>query len=158
MKNTEVMRFVMSALFASLEACYNTVSGCLCLGVRAAPLEFGMTAGQLRPAVIFLLGTLTLRYGQGSGRCCDQAYKSGCKFNHLRDQVHGHLTSPRKGGRCQRTGLTPPTFFHYTCNTGTFVLNSHFDMGIFARRKSNKLFVFARESKRTDRSAFALVA
>lgn len=139
-------------------SCYNTVSGCLCSVVRAAPLEFGMAASQLRPAVIFLLETLTLRYGQGSGRCCDQAYKSGCKFNHLRDQVHGHLTSPRKGGRCQRTGLTPLTLFHYICDTRTLVLKIHLNMGILVCQKSNKISDLTQESKRMGCLAFALAA
>lgn len=138
------------------EPCYNTASGCLCLVVRAAPLVFGMIASQLRLAIIFFLGALALRYGQGFGRGCDQAYKSGCKFNHLRDQVHGHLTSFRKRRRCQRTGLTPLAFSHYSCNTGTYVLKVGIDPEFSRLPYRVHMFVSSYLQKKIARKTSAL--
>lgn len=66
-ENAATFRNILHMLqtLSNRETCYNTASGCPCLGLRATPFDVGKTDRRLSPAVFRLIGALTPCCGHG---------------------------------------------------------------------------------------------
>jgi len=112
---------------SACETCYNTVSGCPCLDVRATPFVFVKTVCQLLTAVFVRTRTLAPCCGHGLDHQRRQARQRSNKPHHLDNQVHGQLTSSLRERRCQHTGLTPLTTPNYTIKSNIRSFLPHID-------------------------------
>ena len=118
---------VSSDDISTYKTCYNTASGCPCLGLRATPFDIGKTDRRLSPAVFRLIGALTPCCGHGLDHQRRQARQRSDKPHHLDNQVHGQLTSFPQGRRCQHTGLIPLTSSNYIIKSNMCSLFTHTD-------------------------------
>lgn len=112
---------------SNCETCYNTASGCPCLGLRATPLDVGKTVRRLPPAVFRFTGALAPCCGHGLDHQRRQARQRSDKPHHLDNQVHEQLTSFPQGRRCQHTGLIPLTTPNYITKSNICSLFAHTD-------------------------------
>ena len=126
-KDTQPIQTNLCAFPCTKEPCYNTASGCPCLGLRATPLDVGKTVRRLSPAVFRLIGAFTPCCGHGLDRQRRQARQRSDKPHHLDNQVHGQLTSFPQGRRCQHTGLIPLTTPNYITKSNICSLFTHID-------------------------------
>lgn len=117
----------LSQTLSNYETCYNTASGCPCLGLRATPFDIGKTDRRLSPAVFRLIGALAPCCGHDLDHQRRQARQRSDKPHHLDNQVHGQLTSFPQGRRCQHTGLIPLTSSNYITKSNIRSLFVHID-------------------------------